>query len=82
MVFSKGVAKHCSFQVKNTDERRKELESMLSQLNQVRSEDVALNREIAVAQRQVDSVPSQIEISQYQRRIMELFNQSSCLDLV
>ncbi|VIO93768.1 Uncharacterized protein BM_BM12685 [Brugia malayi] len=41
----------------------------------VRLELADLNRQIAVQQRLLDNVPAQIEISQYQRRIIELYNQ-------
>uniref|UniRef100_A0A914ZLW8 Coiled-coil domain-containing protein 93 n=1 Tax=Parascaris univalens TaxID=6257 RepID=A0A914ZLW8_PARUN len=34
-----------------------------------------LNRQITLEQRRLDSAPSQAEISQYQRRIIELYNQ-------
>ncbi|OZC11979.1 hypothetical protein X798_01160 [Onchocerca flexuosa] len=34
-----------------------------------------LNRQIAVQQRMLDNVPAQTEITQYQRRIIELYNQ-------
>jgi hypothetical protein len=33
------------------------------------------NREIAVLQRKIDEVPSRAELSQYQRRFVELYNQ-------
>uniref|UniRef100_A0AAF5Q3Z3 Coiled-coil domain-containing protein 93 n=1 Tax=Wuchereria bancrofti TaxID=6293 RepID=A0AAF5Q3Z3_WUCBA len=41
----------------------------------VRLELADLNRQIAAQQRMLDNVPAQIEISQYQRRIIELYNQ-------
>ena len=33
------------------------------------------NREIAQLQRKIDEVPSRIEMAQYQRRFIELYNQ-------
>ncbi|KHN71170.1 Coiled-coil domain-containing protein 93 [Toxocara canis] len=44
-------------------------------LEKVRLQAAAVNRRIAVEQRRLDSMPSQIEINQYQRRIIELYNQ-------
>uniref|UniRef100_A0A915PVZ4 Coiled-coil domain-containing protein 93 n=1 Tax=Setaria digitata TaxID=48799 RepID=A0A915PVZ4_9BILA len=44
-------------------------------LSNIRLELADLNRQIAAQQRIFDSVPAQIEISQYQRRIIELYNQ-------
>lgn len=35
------------------------------------------NREIALLQRKIDEVPSRAELSQYQRRFVELYNQVS-----
>ena len=35
------------------------------------------NREIAALQRKIDEVPSRAELSQYQRRFVELYNQVS-----
>ena len=34
------------------------------------------NREIALLQRKIDEIPSRTELSQYQRRFIELYNQS------
>lgn len=47
----------------------------------VRLELADLNRQIAVQQRLLDNVPAQIEISQYQRRIIELYNQSLLFEM-
>ncbi|KAL3994260.1 hypothetical protein ACH3XW_21010 [Acanthocheilonema viteae] len=44
-------------------------------LTNIRLELADLNRQIAAQQRILDNVPAQIEISQYQRRIIELYNQ-------
>ena len=33
------------------------------------------NREISMVQRKLDEVPSRIELSQYQKRLVELINQ-------
>lgn len=33
------------------------------------------NREISLVQRKLDEVPSRIELSQYQKRLVELINQ-------
>ena len=35
------------------------------------------NREISALQRKIDEVPSRAELSQYQRRFVELYNQST-----
>ncbi|CAG9534640.1 unnamed protein product [Cercopithifilaria johnstoni] len=44
-------------------------------LTSIRLELSDLNRQIAAQQRMLDNIPAQIEISQYQRRIIELYNQ-------
>ena len=36
------------------------------------------NREIALLQRKIDEVPSRTELSQYQHRFIELYNQGMC----
>lgn len=36
------------------------------------------NREIALLQRKIDEVPSRTELSQYQHRFIELYNQGQC----
>uniref|UniRef100_A0A183DN68 Ribonuclease n=1 Tax=Gongylonema pulchrum TaxID=637853 RepID=A0A183DN68_9BILA len=45
-------------------------------LNKLRLELADLNRQIAAQHRIVDAVPAQTEITQYQRRIIELYNHS------
>lgn len=45
-------------------------------LTNIRLELAGLNRQIAAQQRVLDNIPAQIEIIQYQRRIIELYNQS------
>ncbi|EFO27395.1 hypothetical protein LOAG_01089 [Loa loa] len=44
-------------------------------LTSIRLELADLNRQIAAQQRVLDDIPAQTEISQYQRRIIELYNQ-------
>uniref|UniRef100_A0A158Q8J2 Coiled-coil domain-containing protein 93 n=1 Tax=Elaeophora elaphi TaxID=1147741 RepID=A0A158Q8J2_9BILA len=44
-------------------------------LTNVRLQLADLNQQIAAEQRLLDNIPAQIEISQYQRRIIELYNQ-------
>uniref|UniRef100_A0A0M3HVB8 Coiled-coil domain-containing protein 93 n=1 Tax=Ascaris lumbricoides TaxID=6252 RepID=A0A0M3HVB8_ASCLU len=44
-------------------------------VEEARLQAALLNRQITLQQRRLDSVPSQVEISQYQRRIIELYNQ-------
>ncbi|KAI6180560.1 Phosphate-regulating neutral endopeptidase [Aphelenchoides besseyi] len=45
------------------------------QLNELRSELEQINKQIYVLSRQIDSKPTQIELNQYQRRFVELYNQ-------
>uniref|UniRef100_A0A8C8EQQ9 Coiled-coil domain-containing protein 93 n=1 Tax=Oncorhynchus tshawytscha TaxID=74940 RepID=A0A8C8EQQ9_ONCTS len=40
------------------------------------------NREIAVLQRKIDEVPSRAELTQYQKRFIELYGQGGCLSLI
>ncbi|VDK43842.1 unnamed protein product [Anisakis simplex] len=56
-------------------ESHQEYEEAKEHLERMRLQAASINRSIAVQQRRLDSVPSQIEISQYQRRIIELYNQ-------
>uniref|UniRef100_A0A914CLQ7 Coiled-coil domain-containing protein 93 n=1 Tax=Acrobeloides nanus TaxID=290746 RepID=A0A914CLQ7_9BILA len=49
----------------------------LQELENLRSQLADLNQEIFRFQSQVDSVPSQIELTQYQKRFVELYNQMS-----
>ncbi|XP_030878107.1 coiled-coil domain-containing protein 93-like [Leptonychotes weddellii] len=38
------------------------------------------NREIAILHRKIDEVPSRAELIQYQKRFIELYRQSRCID--
>lgn len=49
---------------------------MVQRLTNAQLELADLNRQIATEQRILDNIPTQSEISQYQRRIVELYNQS------
>ena len=51
-------------------------ESDRAKLQKIRLLLAKRNREIALLQRKIDEVPSRTELSQYQRRFIELFNQS------
>lgn len=56
---------------------------MKKNFNESRLDLASVNREIAVIQRKLDDVPSRAELNQYQRRFMELYNQSKkCLNFV
>ena len=48
------------------------------QLHQLAEQLSTLNREIFYLTRQIDSKPTQIELNQYQRRFVELYNQGCC----
>lgn len=37
------------------------------------------NREIAILQRKIDEVPNRAELTQYQKRFIELYSQGACL---
>jgi hypothetical protein len=54
----------------------KQYESDRAKLQKIRLLLAKRNREIALLQRKIDEVPSRTELSQYQRRFIELFNQS------
>lgn len=51
-------------------------------LAKIRLELAEINQQIAAQQRILDNVPAQTEVSQYQRRIIELYNQSLWFDLI
>uniref|UniRef100_A0A0N5AKH9 Coiled-coil domain-containing protein 93 n=1 Tax=Syphacia muris TaxID=451379 RepID=A0A0N5AKH9_9BILA len=57
------------------EQQTQEYKEVKDELSLIRNKDAVLTREIINVQRQIDLVPSQIEISQYQRRIIELYNQ-------
>uniref|UniRef100_A0A1I7YNC8 Coiled-coil domain-containing protein 93 n=1 Tax=Steinernema glaseri TaxID=37863 RepID=A0A1I7YNC8_9BILA len=48
---------------------------LLEQLQALRLDSANITREVAQLQRQLDSVPSNAELNQYQRRFIELYNQ-------
>ncbi|KAK0422628.1 hypothetical protein QR680_007684 [Steinernema hermaphroditum] len=48
---------------------------LLEQLKALRLDSADITREVAQLQRQLDSVPSNAELNQYQRRFIELYNQ-------
>lgn len=54
----------------------KERENLFSTLSGLMSELTKLNHEIFNLEREVEKYPSQIELNQYQRRFLELYNQS------
>ncbi|KAI1702726.1 coiled-coil domain-containing protein [Ditylenchus destructor] len=65
-------------QMSNVDTNSREsLNTLTNHLNQLMGQLADLDREIFVMERQVESRPSQIELNQYQRRFVELYNQMS-----
>lgn len=52
------------------------LEAERDALNEVRLKLAQRNREIAQIQRRLDDAPPQAELSQYQKRFVELYDQS------
>ncbi|OQV18537.1 Coiled-coil domain-containing protein 93 [Hypsibius exemplaris] len=58
-----------------SEELRKRLETERSTLSEVRLRLAQRNREVAQLQRSLDDVPSQAELSQYQKRFIELYDQ-------
>lgn len=57
------------------DEFQRELERQKEQLRVLRLKDAKQNRQMAMAQRQLDSIPDRTELSQYQKRFLELYNE-------
>ena len=57
----------------------KQLEADKEKLQKIRLLLARKNREIALLQRKIDEVPSRTELTQYQRRFIELYNQGVCL---
>jgi len=53
----------------------KQLEADKEKLQKIRLLLARKNREIALLQRKIDEVPSRTELTQYQRRFIELYNQ-------
>ena len=56
----------------------KQLEADKEKLQKIRLLLARKNREIALLQRKIDEVPSRTELTQYQRRFIELYNQGVC----
>ena len=54
-------------------------EAAKAKMHSVRLKVAKRNREMATLQRKLDEVPSRVELSQYQKRFVELYNQSECL---
>ena len=57
----------------------KQLEADKEKLQKIRLLLARKNREIALLQRKIDEVPSRTELTQYQRRFIELYNQGACV---
>ena len=55
----------------------KQLEADKEKLQKIRLLLARKNREIALLQRKIDEVPSRTELTQYQRRFIELYNQGT-----
>jgi hypothetical protein len=51
-------------------------ETSKSKLHTLRLKVAKKNREISTLKRKIDEIPSRIELSQYQKRFIELYNQS------
>ncbi|XP_025093144.1 coiled-coil domain-containing protein 93-like isoform X1 [Pomacea canaliculata] len=74
--------KHETDEADSDDKQRAELvnrqyEADKEKLHKIRLLLARKNREIALLQRKIDEVPSRAELSQYQRRFVELYNQVS-----
>lgn len=64
----------------NAERRRKideQFETATSKLHSLRLKMGKRNREISTLKRKLDDIPSRIELSQYQKRFVELYNQIS-----
>ncbi|XP_071575833.1 coiled-coil domain-containing protein 93 isoform X2 [Temnothorax nylanderi] len=61
------------------EDRVKEYEEQKEAITRVRLQLAKKNRIIASLTRQLDDVPGRSELTQYQRRFMELYNQAYCL---
>jgi hypothetical protein len=51
-------------------------ETTKSKLHALRLKIAKKNREISILKRKIDEIPSRIELTQYQKRFIELYNQS------
>lgn len=61
----------------NVEELQRELEHELEQLQSLRMQAAKQNRQLTTVQRQLDNIPDRIELAQYQKRFLELYNQVS-----
>lgn len=61
--------------LEDLDELEKELEIETNKLKEIKLELAAKNREVATFQRTLDDIPSRAELNQYQKRLVELYNQ-------
>ncbi|MFH4975627.1 hypothetical protein AB6A40_002336 [Gnathostoma spinigerum] len=64
-------------QTENEETLEEEVKEAEERLASVRLEDASLNSQLALLYREVDDIPPRVEIIQYQRRIIELYNQMS-----
>ena len=69
----------------NNDETEKykivseQYDSLKQKIQAIRLKIAKKNREISLLQRKLDEIPSRAELSQYQKRFVELYNQSNLI---
>ena len=62
------------------DKINEQYETTKAKLNVLRLKNAKKLREISVLQRKLDEIPSRIELTQYQKRFVELYNQSLLIE--
>ena len=66
----------------NNDDHSKtfdQYESIKAKVITLRLKNAKKNREISILKRKIDEIPSRIELTQYQTRFIELYNQSKII---
>ena len=58
------------------DKINEQYDATKTKLNALKLKNAKKNREISVLKRKLDEIPSRIELTQYQKRFIELYNQS------
>ena len=73
---NKDLTSEASDENEKFDKINDQFEATKSKLNALRLKNAKKNREISVLKRKLDEIPSRIELTQYQKRFIELYNQS------
>ena len=72
----KEIASVPSGESERFDQINEQYDTTKAKLNALKLKNAKKNREISVLKRKLDEIPSRIELTQYQKRFIELYNQS------